>query len=70
MVVSASAIVRALKDPCVDRPRGKGTHLNVKVREDMVEYDCPVCKHHNVHKWYGREYHFCNSCEQPTLIRG
>lgn len=63
-------MVRNMTDPKLYRPRGRGVNLETVIENGMVHWTCPVCGHRNSQKWYGREYHVCIDCEQPTSIKG
>lgn len=66
--------IRGMADPLFVRPRGIGTCNQVVLTREgntkMVEWTCTVCGHRNRHRWYGRDYHICSNCEQPTEIKG
>lgn len=68
------ADVREMADPLFARPRGAGACLQAVLTKlgnlTMVEWTCPVCKHINKHRWFGRDYHICSECEQPTEVKG
>jgi hypothetical protein len=72
--VSTSEFVKSMTDPTIERPRGRGIHLNQKITMDIsrqawVDWNCPICETHNHQHWYGRDYHICIKCEQPTDIK-
>ena len=69
-VVSKAEFVLGLTDPTLARPRGKGIHLNLIISDGFADWDCPVCDKHNHQKWFGRDFHVCSNCEQPTELKG
>lgn len=73
--ISEREFVTSMKDPAVERPRGKGVHLNMSFAYNkylnctMVHWTCPVCQRKNFQRWYGRSNHICIECEQPTELK-
>lgn len=38
---------------------------------NAVDWTCPKCGHRNLRKrWYGREKHICEHCEEWTDVKG
>lgn len=74
--ISQAEFLKAMTDPMIEkRPRGRGVHLNMTFEYSkernctMVNWTCPVCETPNKQVWFGRDYHICIKCEQPTELK-
>jgi len=73
--IYVAEFVRAMTDPAMPRPRGRDVHMEVsfhyseKTKATMVTWTCAVCNYRNVQRWYGRDFHICLKCEQPTDVK-